>query len=104
STAFIYGTPVYYRVATSLFEAFFDRLLGTSRLGSIKGKKLAFVVPLGGSEPVARHTIGMMTDAGNYRRAEIVGQVVSPATGDAGEIKKKPDKMSKAFELGKKLV
>ncbi len=104
STAFVYGTPVYYWGPTSLFKAFFDRLLATSRLGYIKGKKLAFVVPLGGSEPVARHTIGMMTDAGNYRRAEIVGQVVSPSTGDAGVIKQKQDKLKEAFELGKKLV
>jgi len=104
STAFVYGTPVYYWGPTSLFKAFFDRLLATSRLGYIKGKKLAFVVPLGGSEPVARHTVGMITDAANYRGANLIGQVVSPATGDAGEIKKKPDKMSKAFELGKKLV
>ncbi len=104
STAFVYGTPIYYWGPTSIFKTFSDRLLATSRLGYIKGKKLAFVIPLGGSEPVARHTVGMLTDAGNYRGAVIVGKVVSPGTLDLGEIKQKPGKLKEAFELGKKLV
>ena len=104
SSAFVYGTPVYYWGPTSIFKTFSDRLLATSRLGYIKGKKLAIVIPLGGSESVARHTIGMITDAANYRGADLVGQVVSPGTGDTGVIKQKPEMMKKAFELGKKLV
>lgn len=104
SSAFVYGTPVYYWGPTSIFKAFSDRLLATSKKGFIKDKKLAFVIPLGGSESVARHTVGMITDAANYRGANLVGQVVSPGTGSIGDIKQKLDMMKKAFELGKKLV
>ena len=104
SSAFVYGTPVYYWGPTSIFKAFSDRLLATSRKGYIKDKKIALVVPLGGSESVARHTVGMITDAANYRGADLVGQVVSPGTSSVGDIKQKPDAMKKAFELGKKLV
>jgi len=103
-SAFVYGTPVYYWGPTSLFKTFSDRLLATSRQGIIKGKKIALVVPLGGSESVARHTVGMITDAANYRGADLVGQVVSPGTISVGEIKQKPDVLQKARTLGKKLT
>jgi len=103
SSAFVYGTPVYYWGPTSIFKAFSDRLLATSRKGFIKDKKIALVIPLGGSESVARHTVGMITDAANYRGANLVGQVVSPGTMSVGEIKQKTDILQKARTLGMKL-
>ena len=62
STVFVYGTPVYYWGPTAQFKAFIDRSLAASRQGIIKNKKIILVVPLGGSEPTARHTRGMITD------------------------------------------
>ncbi|NPE10057.1 MAG: flavodoxin family protein [Asgard group archaeon] len=104
SSAFVYGTPIYYWGPTGIFKTFHDRLLATSRKGFIKDKKVAFVVPLGGSESVARHTIGILTDSTNYMKANIVGQIVSPGTMEIEDLKKKSGVLQRAREMGKKLV
>jgi len=104
SSAFVYGTPVYYWGPTSIFKTFSDRLLATSRKGYIRNKKIALVVPLGGSESVARHTVGMITDAANYRGADLVGQVVTPGTMERKDLDNKPEVLQRARDLGKKLA
>jgi multimeric flavodoxin WrbA len=104
SDVFIMGTPIYYWGPTGQFKSFFDRLLATSRQGIIKGKKVILTIPLGGSEPVARHTVGMLTDALNYMNAEIVEKIVSPSTLSVGEVKQKAEKMKLARESGVKVI
>ncbi|MBK5112176.1 MAG: flavodoxin family protein [Candidatus Heimdallarchaeota archaeon] len=104
STAFVYGTPVYYWGPTGIFKTFYDRLLATSRKGFIKDKKVVFVVPLGGSESVARHTVGMLKDSTNYMKATIVGQVVTPGTMERKDLDNKPEVLQKARDLGKELA
>jgi multimeric flavodoxin WrbA len=104
SSVFVFGTPVYYWGPTGIFKTFHDRLLATSRKGFIKDKKIAFVVPLGGPESVARHTIGMLTDSVNYMNANIVGQIVTPRTMEKEDLMNKSDVLKNARELGKKLA
>ncbi|NHJ49612.1 MAG: flavodoxin family protein [Asgard group archaeon] len=104
SDVFIMGTPIYYWGPTGQFKSFFDRLLAATRQGIIKGKKVILTIPLGGSEPVARHTVGMLTDALNYMSAEIVAKIVSPSTLSTGEVKQKTDKMKSARESGKEVI
>ena len=104
SQVFVYGTPVYYWGPTSQFKAFMDRLLATSRQGSIENKQVIVTIPLGGSEPVARHTIGMITDSTNYLKANIFAKIITPATGDLGVVKQKKDILKKAREAGKNVV
>ena len=102
SSVFIYGTPVYYWGPTAQFKAFMDRLLAASKQGIIKNKKVILVVPLGGSEPVARHTIGMITDPVNYLGAEIVAKIIAPNTMDNKDLKK--EILEKALHAGKDVV
>ena len=104
SDVFVMGTPIYYWGPTGQFKAFFDRLLATSRQGILKGKKVILTIPLGGSEPVARHTVGMLTDALNYMNTEIVAKIVSPSTMSLGDVKQKTEKMKLARESGKKVI
>ncbi len=104
SDVFVMGTPIYYWGPTGQFKAFFDRLLATSRQGIIKGKKVILTIPLGGSEPIARHTIGMLTDALNYLSADIFAKIISPSTMSVGEVKQKIDKMKMARQSGKEVI
>jgi multimeric flavodoxin WrbA len=104
SDVFIMGTPIYYWGPTGQFKSFFDRLLAASRQGIIRGKKVIITIPLGGSEPVARHTDGMLTDALNYMGAEIFAKIISPSTMSVGEVKQKSDKMKLAKESGKEVI
>jgi len=104
SSVFVYGTPVYYWGPTAQFKAFMDRLLATSKQGIIKDKKVILVIPLGGSESVARHTIGMITDSVNYQNAKIVAQIIAPSTGDLGVVKQKTVILGKARQAGKDIM
>ena len=104
SSVFIFGTPIYYWGPTGLFKTFFDRLLATSKLGYIKNKQAILAIPLGGSQPIARHTIGMLTDALNYLRADIYSTIVSPSTGEIGDMQTKVEIMKKARETGREIT
>ncbi|NHK32950.1 MAG: flavodoxin family protein [Asgard group archaeon] len=104
SDVFVMGTPIYYWGPTGQFKAFFDRLLATSRQGILKGKKVILTIPLGGSEPVARHTVGMLTDALNYMNTEVFAKIISPSTMSVGDVKQKTEKMKLARESGKKVI
>ncbi|MHA1245401.1 MAG: flavodoxin family protein [Candidatus Heimdallarchaeota archaeon] len=104
SSVFVYGTPVFYWGPTAQFKAFMDRLLATSRQGIIKDKQVIVTIPLGGSESVARHTIGMITDSVNYQKAKIIAQIIAPATGDLGVVKQKTEIMKQAREAGKNVI
>ena len=104
STVFVLGTPIYYWGPTGQFKAFFDRLLATSKLGYIKGKQVILTIPLGGSEPIARHTVGMLTDALNYLNANIHSKIISPSTMEIGDVKKKKEVMRNAKEAGREIV
>ena len=104
SSVFVYGTPVFYWGPTAQFKAFMDRLLATSKQGIIENKQVIVTISLGGSESVARHTIGMITDSVNYLKANIFAKIIAPATGDLGVVKEKKDILKQAREAGKNVV
>ncbi|MHA1555511.1 MAG: flavodoxin family protein [Candidatus Heimdallarchaeota archaeon] len=104
SSVLVFGTPVYFWGPTGQFKVFTDRLLATSRQGIIKNKKIILVIPLGGSEPVARHTIGMLTDTINYLNAEVFAKVISPSTMNVEDLMKKKEVLAKARQYGKDVV
>ncbi|HUU78012.1 MAG TPA: flavodoxin family protein [candidate division Zixibacteria bacterium] len=104
SSVFIYGTPIYYWGPTGQFKIFIDRSLATARQGIIKNKKIILAIPLGGSEPIARHTIGMLTDSINYQNAEVFGKIVSPNTMEIEDLRKKKDVLEKARKFGENVV
>lgn len=102
NSIFIFGTPIYFWGPTGQFKTFTDRLLATSRQGYIKNKKVVLVIPLGGPESVARHTIGMITDSVNYLNADIVTQIISPQTMERDDLKE--EVLEKAREIGRELI
>jgi multimeric flavodoxin WrbA len=104
SEIFIFGTPVYFWGPTGQFKCFYDRLLGTAKLGIINGKQVILAIPLGGSERIAGYTIGMLTDATEYLGAEIVAKIVSPNTGAKGVISNNQELMIKARNVGRTVI
>lgn len=102
NSIFIFGTPIYFWGPTGQFKAFTDRLLATSRQGHIENKKVVLVIPLGGPESVARHTIGMITDSVNYLNADIITQIISPQTMERDDLKE--EVLEKAREIGRELI
>ena len=104
SDVLVLGTPVYYWGPTGQFKTFTDRLLATSRQGILKNKKVIFVIPLGGSESIARHTIGMLTDSFNYLNTNIFGKIISPQTMEVDDLQQKKEVLLKAREFGREVI
>lgn len=98
SSIWVLGTPVYWWGPTAQFKAFLDRWYGIDR-EVFRGKKGVLVIPLGGSEPYARHTVGILTDVLDYVRIDHVDTILAP-----GGVRNHPEVMEKAYKAGQKSV
>jgi multimeric flavodoxin WrbA len=98
STVWVLGTPIYWWGPTAQFKAFLDRWYGIDRT-VFRGRKGILVIPLGGSEPYAKYTVGILTDVLNYLNIEHVATVLAP-----GGVRNHPQVMERAYNAGQKSV
>jgi NAD(P)H-dependent FMN reductase len=103
SQVWVLGTPVYWWGPTAQFKAFFDRWYGAGQV-KFEGQRVILAIPLGGGASLARHTVGMLTDALNYLRAEIAATVLAPGAYDLGAVRSHAAVLAAARRAGREAV
>ena len=106
SAVWVLGTPVYWWGPSAQFKAFLDRWYSKIFLPADRevfvGKRVILAIPLGDTDAgVARHTVGMLTDALTYARAELVATVVAAGVNDRGDVRNHPDVLAAARQAGR---
>ena len=103
SKAWVLGTPVYWWGPTAQFKAFIDRWYGVER-GIFKGRRVILVIPLGGAEHYARHTLGMLTDILEYLGLVQSSVILATGTYGKGTVRRNTELMKKARDAGREAV
>ncbi len=104
SDVWVLGTPVYWWGPTAQFKSFFDRWYGARQV-RFEGRPVVLVIPLGGgSASYARHTVGMLTDALEYLRMELVATVVAPGAYSLGAVRRHAEVMAAARRVGREVI
>jgi multimeric flavodoxin WrbA len=106
--AIVLASPIYWFTFSAQLKTCIDRWYALEAPGgsALTGKKFGIVLAYGDSDPYisgavnAIHTFQSML---RYLRAEIVGMVYGTA-GDIGDVKKQPQLMEQAYQLGQKLA
>jgi multimeric flavodoxin WrbA len=102
----VLGTPVYWWGPTAQFKTFVDRWYSKIFLPAdreiFRDKRVVLAIPLGDTDAgVARHTVGMLTDALAYSQARIVATVLAPGMNDRGEVRGHPEVLAIARQAGR---
>ncbi len=106
--ALVIASPIYWFTVSAQTKLFMDRwyALGSADGYALTGKKVGIVLTYADADPFTSGAVNALRtfqDAFHYVEAEIVGMVYGSAW-EAGEIKKNPALLEKAFELGKQLA
>jgi multimeric flavodoxin WrbA len=102
--AWIITTPVYWWGPTAQMKAFVDRWYGLNE-ARFEGKKVVLIVTLGDDDiSAARHTVGMLTDALDYRKTLLVDTIVAPHMMNIGDADADPAMLRRVFQTGKVLA
>lgn len=106
--ALVIASPIYWFTISAQTKLFMDRwyALGSADGYALKGKKIGIVLTYADADPFisgAVNALRTFQDAFKYVGAEIVDLVYGSAW-EAGEIKKNPELLEKAFVLGKQLA
>jgi multimeric flavodoxin WrbA len=100
SRVWVFGTPVYWWGPSAQFKAFLDRWYGAKRT-VFSDRNVVLVVPLGSeSTEIARHTVGMLTDAMDYVGLNLVATIIAPGLEKAGAVRRHVEMMSEAHQAG----
>jgi putative NADPH-quinone reductase len=107
SAVWVLGTPVYWWGPTAQMKAFVDRWYSKIFLPEdqavFRGRRIILAIPLGDTDPnVARHVVGMFTDALVYLQAELYATVLAPGVNDKGQVREYPHLLEQAREAGRK--
>jgi multimeric flavodoxin WrbA len=107
SQVWVLGTPVYWSGPSAQLKTFFDRWYGLD-LGHIVdfvGRRIILTIPMEDTNlNGARHTVGMLTDALNYLKAEVIATVVVPGVLDRGAVREQPDALEAALRAGRETI
>ncbi|MCW4005100.1 MAG: flavodoxin family protein [Candidatus Bathyarchaeota archaeon] len=98
----VFGTPLYWYGPTAQMKLFLDRLRPYIASGKLEGKKAVLIVPSQEGADACRSTVGMFEASFKYLGVDLVGKLL-PTAYEKAEIKKQPDTLTQAFELGKTL-
>lgn len=98
SDVWVLGTPVYWWGPTAQFKAFLDRWYGLDRT-VFHHRRAVLVIPLGGSERYAVHTVGILRDVLDYLGIEHVATILAP-----GGVRNNPEVMESARRAGRESV
>ena len=109
SQVWVLGTPVYWWGPSAQFKLFLDRWYATDFLPQdrtpFKGRRIILVIPMGDGNPAtARHTVGMLTDALAYVKADLIATILAPGVGDPGEVARHASVMAAARQAGRQAV
>jgi len=107
--AWVLGTPVYWWGPSAQFKAFVDRWYSKIFLPAdrdiFRAKRVILAIPLGDADVgVARHTVGMLTDALRYCQASLIATVLAPGVNDAGDVRKYPQVLAAARQAGREVL
>lgn len=107
STAIVFGTPVYWYGPTALMKGFVDRFVYYNCPGNrpgVKDKKAALAIPFEEDDPeTAKPLVEFFEKSLAYLEMELAGHIIVPGVTLRGEVRKRGDALSDAFELGKRL-
>jgi NAD(P)H-dependent FMN reductase len=104
SQVWVLGTPVYWWGPTAQFKAFLDRWYGTEYV-MFKGRRVILTIPLEDTDAsTARHTVGMLTDALAYLKAELFATVLAPGVLDRGKVREHPNVLETARRTGREAI
>jgi multimeric flavodoxin WrbA len=108
SSAIVFGTPVYWYGPTALMKSLIDRFVyfncPENRAG-VRHKRAAIAIPFEEDDPeVAEPLIKFFDRSLAYLEMRTIGRLMVPGVTLRGEVRKKDNILSEAFELGKRLA
>ena len=98
----VFGTPLYWYGPTAKMKLLIDRLRPFVPSKKFNGKKAIIVMPSEEGAQACCFAVGMFKSSFDYLGVELIGKIL-PKTTERTSIKKQPEIMNKAFELGKNL-
>lgn len=98
----IFGTPVYWYGPTAKMKLLLDRLRPFIADGGLKGKKGLLVIPSEEGAGCCGPLLSMFRMSFGYLGMESVGEILVSAY-ERGEIKKNPQELKRAYEMGASL-
>jgi multimeric flavodoxin WrbA len=98
----VFGTPLYWYGPFAKMKLLIDRLRPFIASKGLKGKKAVLAIPSEEGAEACNHTIGMFTLSFEYLGIEMAGKL-TPKASERAEIKKQPQTLKEALELGKAL-
>lgn len=103
----VFGTPVYWYGPTALMKAFLDRFVYHNcpeNRPQIRGKRAALAVPFEEEESAAAPLLALFERSFRYLEIEPAGVLLAPGVGARGAILEKPECLTAAEELGRRLA
>jgi multimeric flavodoxin WrbA len=103
----VFGTPVYWYGPTALMKSLIDRFVYFNcsvNRAKISGKKAAIVIPFEEENPeTAKPVVEFFVKCLNYLEMRLFHAIIVGGVSDKGDVLNKTERLSEAFELGKKL-
>ena len=107
SDVIIFGTPVYWYGPTALMKAFIDRFVYFNypeNREKIRGKSAMIAIPFEEEDlETARPVVEFFEKCLDYLQMKLVGKIIVPGVSRKGEIRRKPERLHEAYELGQSL-
>lgn len=104
----VFGTPVYWYGPTGLMKLLIDRFVyfnAPANRPKIAGKRAVIAVPYEETDPdTARPLLEFFDKCLAYLEMKPAGRIVVPGVSDRGEVRRKPEALRQAFDLGMKLA
>ncbi len=105
SQVWVLGSPIYWWGPTAQFKAFLDRWYGAGQQVTFRGRRSIVAIPMEDKDPkIARHTVGMFTDAMAYLKMELFATILAPGVLDPGKVREHPDVLAAARRAGREAI
>ncbi|HTY75251.1 MAG TPA: flavodoxin family protein [Candidatus Nanoarchaeia archaeon] len=98
----VFGTPLYWYGPSAKMKLLVDRLRPLIGSQALKGRKAVLVIPSEEGEKACRHAVGMFKLSFDYLGVDIIGKFL-PRTEERTAVKRQPQILNEAFEMGKNL-
>lgn len=104
----VFGTPVYWYGPTALMKAFIDRFVyfncPENRV-KIRGKSAVLAIPFEEEDlEAAAFVVAFFEKSLRYLEMNLAGTILVPGVSRKGEILVKGDRLTEAYELGKRIA